>query len=268
MGDDSVFAGFTVIINTLSPVIVSLGPLQIRWYGVMYVLAFLFTYWYAKRRIDQKKAKFSHEHLETILFWLVITMIIGARLFEVLFWQRAYYFANPLKIFAIWEGGLSFHGSLVAMVLTAWWLCRRYNINVLHLADVLIVPLSLGQAFGRIGNFFNHELFGKVSSLPWAVNFNGEVNALGELVFRHPNQLYEAGYNVVIFAVLISLHNRGFRPGTLFALWLVLYATLRFFTEFLRVEAPMLLGLTMGQFFNVFMILTGAGLFYFIYRKK
>jgi len=205
--------------------------------------------------------------LDSLLFWLVISMIAGARLFEVLFWQRAYYFANPMKILAIWEGGLSFHGSLVAMVLVTVYLSRKWKLPLARIADLLIVPLSLGQSFGRIGNFFNHELVGKVSSLPWAVNFNGELNQLGELVFRHPNQLYEATYNVIIFAILLMLHKKGVRPGVLFAAWLVLYAVCRFFTEFLRVGEPMIGPLTTGQCFNLLMIVA-AGLWWrFVIRR-
>ncbi|MBD3318295.1 prolipoprotein diacylglyceryl transferase [Candidatus Woesearchaeota archaeon] len=257
-----------VWIHTIDPVLISIGPLRIHWYGVMYVLAFLFAYWYVRRRIRQEKTALTLEQLDSLMVWLVVALIIGARLFEVLFWQPGYYFAHPVEILAIWKGGLSFHGSLVAMIITAYILARRFGLSLLSLGDLLIVPLSLGQAFGRMGNFINGELFGRVTSLPWGVNFGGETDAFGQLVFRHPNQLYEVAYNVVIFVVLWLLRDRGLRPGSLLAIWLILYAVFRFCTEFLRVGEPSLLGLTLGQVFNIVMCIAGSAILYYQYRQS
>jgi phosphatidylglycerol:prolipoprotein diacylglycerol transferase len=231
------------------------------------------VYWYARVRIRKQKTNITVDQLDSILLWLTISMIIGARIFEVVFWQWSYYSQNLIKIFAIWEGGLSFHGGLVAITLATILLCRRYNISVLHVADLIVVPVALGQGLGRFGNFFNHELVGKISTLPWAVNFKvwvagtfvSEVDSLGNAVFRHPNQLYEAGYNIVIFLILYFLRDKFPKQGTLFALFLVLYAIFRFFTEFLRVGEPTYGGLTVGQLFNVLMLGIGA---YMLYRSK
>ncbi|MBT3465574.1 prolipoprotein diacylglyceryl transferase [archaeon] len=252
--------------NTLDPILFSLGPLSIRWYGVMYALAFLFTYWYAKRRID--KTTFTLKDLDDVILYLVVAMILGARIFEVVFWQPTYYFSNPWKIIAIWEGGLSFHGALAAMVLVAYIFCKKVKKSLPELADLMIVPLSLGQAFGRIGNWFNSELFGKITSLPWGVNFHGELDALGDVVFRHPNMLYEAGYNTIIFGILWLLKDKGYKPGTLFYLWLVMYAVCRFLTEFLRINEPLVVGFTVGQLFNLVMIFIGSVGLYYIKSKN
>src|SRR3989344_2005571 len=135
--------------NNLNPIIMNLGPLEIRWYGVMYVLAFLFVYWYVKREIKEDKLKLSLKELDDLLVILVASMIAGARLFSTLIYYPGYYLAHPLEILYVWKGGLSFHGALLAMIIAALIYCKNKKINFLHLADVFIVPLALGQAFGR-----------------------------------------------------------------------------------------------------------------------
>ncbi len=244
-----------VFFHNINPTIFELGPFEIRWYGLMYVFAFLFVLWYVK-----KYSKLSDDQIDSFFVWLTVALIVGARLFAVLFWDFSYYTQHPIEIFMFWTGGLSFHGALFAMFLTFVWLCKKYNTKLLQLADVFIVPLALGQVFGRIGNFINGELYGVPTLLPWGVNFHNELNAFGNFVFRHPNQLYEAGYNIVIFSVLWFLKDKKLKNGFSFGLFLLLYAIFRTLTEFIRAPEGMFGPLTISQFFNIPMFVAGVWL--------
>lgn len=249
-------------VHNLDPVIAHLGPFQIRWYGVMYALSFLITYYYAKKAIKNEKLNLTLEQLDKLMFWLVIALLVGARLFIVLIYEPAYYFSNPLKILAIWEGGLSFHGGLLLMLLTAYYFARKHQISFWQLADVFIVPLSLGQALGRIGNFINGELYGRITDVFWAVKFPAVEG------FRHPSPLYEAFYDIVIFGILFSIRNKKLPQGTSIALFLILYAVFRSVAEFFREPDYYIGPLTVGQFLNVFVLIAGIGLLYWTRKKK
>jgi len=249
-----------VFFHNINPVIVQLGPVEIRWYGLMYVFAFLFALWYVKKASKEGKINLNDEQIDSFFLWLTIALIVGARLFAVFFWDFSYYAQHPFEVFEFWKGGLSFHGGLVAMFLTAFWLCKKHNISFLHLADIFIVPLALGQAFGRIGNFINGELYGIPTLLPWGVNFYNELDAVGNFVFRHPSQLYEMLYDVVIFSVLWRLKDKKLKKGFLFGLFLVLYAVFRTLTEFIRAPEGMIGSLTISQAFNIPMFVVGLWL--------
>lgn len=251
--------------HDINPTIVQFFGLEIRWYGVMYVIAFLITYYYLIWASEKKKINITKEDVDDILLWLTIGLILGARVFEVLVYNPAYYWQNPLKIFAIWRGGLSFHGGLLGTIIAAWFVCKKKNIKLLNLADVCIVPLALGQALGRLGNFINGELYGRVTSAWWGVNFGNEIDALGNLVFRHPSQLYELSYDLIIFSVLFSLRNKEMKQGKMFAIFLMLYSVFRFLTELVREPDYYIGPLTVGQMLNIPMFLIGMWL---IYRRE
>ena len=244
-------------IHNLSPVLLKLGPLEIRWYGLMYVLAFLAVLWFLRKASREKRLPLSYEDIDSFMTWQVIALITGARLFAVFFWEPAYYLSHPLEIIAVWKGGLSFHGGLAGMLIAGYVWCRRKKVNMLELADVVIVPLALGQAFGRFGNFMNSELYGPPTTLPWGINFLNETKA-GSLVFRHPTMLYELLYDLVIFAVLLLMSKRKWKTGTIFATFLILYAILRSLTELIRLEDVYVGPLTMGQMLNIPMLLVGV----------
>jgi len=243
-----------VFFHNLNPIIFDFGPLEIRWYGLMWVLGFLVTYFYVRTAARKKIISLSDKEVDDLVILLTVAILIGARLFEVLVYRPSYYFSNPLQILAIWRGGLSFHGGLVGIIAGMWWYCKKKKLSFLKLADVFVVPLALAQAFGRIGNFINGELWGRITNVPWAFKFP---NAEG---FRHPSQLYEVGYNLVIFGILYPLRNKKYREGTLLAWFLVLYSVFRFLNEFVR-EPDYLLGpLTPGQWLNIPMLLAGLWL--------
>ena len=240
--------------HNLNPIILDIGPLEIRWYGVMWVLGFLVTYFYVRAAARKKVIKLSDKDVDDLVILLTIAILIGARIFEVLFYRPSYYFSNPLQIIAIWKGGLSFHGGLVGAIIGMWWYCRRKKLSVLKMCDVFVVPLALAQAFGRIGNFINGELYGRVTSLPWGMKFP---SAEG---FRHPSQLYAMTYNLVIFGILYPLRNKKYREGTLLAWFLILYPIFRFLNEYVREPDFMIGPLTPGQVLNIPMFLAGLWL--------
>lgn len=243
--------------HTINPVLLHLGPLEIRWYGVMYALSFLFVYWYIKKASREQKISLTETQIDSFLLWLTISMLFGARLFSVLFWDFTYYMQHPIQILAFWNGGLSFHGGFSGVLVASLFLCRKHKIPLLHFADVIIVPLALAQALGRIGNFINGELYGVPTTLPWAVNFGGEINATGNPVFRHPNQVYEAGYDLLIFITLWQLKGKKYQSGTLFALFLLLYSVFRTLTEFIREPEGMVGPLTISQALNIPLFILG-----------
>jgi phosphatidylglycerol:prolipoprotein diacylglycerol transferase len=248
--------------HALNPALLSLGPLEIRWYGVMWALSFLVVYLYVRRSARERLIKLSDDDVDWLMIWLVAGIILGARIFEVFAYEWKYYAANPGEIIAIWHGGLSFHGGLIGGIIAAYWFARRRKISFLRLADICIVPIALGQAFGRIGNFINGELFGRVTSLPWGVKFPGAEG------YRHPSQIYEALYDVVIFIVLFSLRRKKMPDGSILALFLVLYSIFRFIAEYFREPTAYVGPFTMGQALNIPMFVVGIGLWFYAKRKS
>lgn len=250
-----------VFYHNLNPILLSIGPIDIHWYGLMYVFSFIIVYLYVRAAVKHKKLNLNLSDVDNLMILLTISMILGARLFEVVLYNPSHYLANPLQIFAVWKGGLSFHGGLTAMILAGFFFARKKKLNLLHLADILVVPLAFAQVLGRLGNFINGELYGTVTNAFWGVKFQGAEG------FRHPSQLYEAAYNLVIFSVLFFKRNKTFPAGTLLAHFLILYSIFRFLTEFVREPEIMIGPLTMGQLLNIFMLIAGVGLLYYLKKK-
>src|SRR3989344_2621448 len=236
----------------INPVLLDIGPLQIRWYGLLYALAFLIGYYILKKLA--KRFNIKEEDIDDYLPYIIIADIVGARLFEVLFYSPGYYLANPLKIFAVWEGGLASHGAIIAIILTTIWFCKKRKISFYNFVDAVSIPVALGAAFIRIGNFMNSELIGRVTNLPWAVQFAGYEG------LRHPVQIYQAIGHIIIFVVLLfmlKLKNR--KEGTIFWSMLFLDSLFRLFTEFYK-DLPIdygfyHLGLNLAQWASIIIIL-------------
>lgn len=244
-----------MFIHNIDPIFLSLGPIQIRYYGIIYALAFLIGYFYIKKAAEKRKLKID---VDSLLVYLIVGDIIGARLFEVIFYNPSYYFSNLSQIFAVWNGGLSFHGGLIGGLIASVIFCRKNKIKLLELADIIAIPLAFGLFLGRIANFVNGELFGYPASLPWAVDF-------GDGIFRHPTQIYESLKNLFIFFVLLKINKKKHKDGYLFFIFITLYGILRFFIEFLKVPENHLLGLPTGQMFSLLMVITGV---YFLAKFK
>lgn len=252
----------------IDPVIVRFGPLALRWYGLMYLLGFAGGYLVIRKRLLGRG--FSAAQIENLVLWAIAGLIVGARLGEVLFYQWpnwVYYFRHPLEIIALWHGGMSFHGGLLGAIVMGVGYLRRSRLPVLRAADAVFLAVPIGLGLGRLGNFINGELFGRVSSLPWAMVFPG-----GGPLPRHPSQLYEFLLEGPLFFTFLWLCRDRVRPGGLTALFLMGYSVLRFSVEFVRQPDPQLgfvLGwLTMGQLLCLAQAAAGLAWWLYLARRR
>jgi phosphatidylglycerol:prolipoprotein diacylglycerol transferase len=246
----------------INPTIVTLGPLQIRWYGIMYVLGFIASYLLVKYQIRKKRLNIEINRVNDLFLFLVIGLIIGARLGYCTFYNFSFYLIHPLKLFAIWEGGMSFHGGLIGVVISGYIYIKRHELSFWQLADLLVVTAPIGLGLGRLGNFLNAELYGRVTNLPWGMIFPSAGN-----LPRHPSQLYECLLEgILFFAILWWVKDFPLRKGTLFCLFFFLYSAFRFFVEFFREPDPqlgfILSFMTMGQILSVLMGIGGVILWF------
>ncbi|MBW3011560.1 prolipoprotein diacylglyceryl transferase [Candidatus Woesearchaeota archaeon] len=249
-----------MLVHALNPIILKLGFIEIRWYGLFYVIGFLFAIWWTRKFSDFKK-----DDVYDLFFWLIIGLIAGARLFEVIVWEPAYYFANPFEIIAIWHGGMSFHGGLIGVVAAALIFCRKRKLSFYKFADLIVVPASLAMALVRIGNFINGELYGTITNVPWCFKFPSAEGC------RHPSQLYESFYNILNFFILFAVtkykQKKKYKDGFVFWTFIFTYGVLRFITEFWRYSDTAYLGLNLGQWLCLIMIPIGAVMM-IKFRKK
>jgi phosphatidylglycerol:prolipoprotein diacylglycerol transferase len=261
----------------INPVLLSLGPLQIRWYGLMYVIGFSAAFILVSRQAAHFGWKQLLAHLDNLNLTLILGVILGGRLGYVLIYNPAYYLSHPLEIPATWSGGMSFHGGLIGALLAGVLYCKRKGLDQWKVADLFIVTLPIGLFFGRLGNFINGELYGRVTSVPWAMRFPD-----GGPLPRHPSQLYEAGLEgILLFVILWSLKGKPWQTGTtnaatrwphgsMLALFLILYGCCRFMVEFVR-EPDAQIGLialhfSMGQILCA--LTAAAGVVLWVGRKK
>lgn len=260
------------IFQSLDPVAFTLGPVTVRWYGIAYVLGFICAALVIWRLAKRWRVRVNEDALLTIMVCAVVGIILGGRLGYVLFYGNGSYLQNPLEIFALNHGGMSFHGGLIGALLSGIVAAKLTGIPYLTLADLGCVAAPLGLFFGRLANFVNGELWGAPTDLPWGVVFGG---AAGNFP-RHPSQLYEAVLEgIVIFCVLFALSRKlPPRPrGTFLGIFLVMYGAFRFLVEFVR-EPDVQLGylwggwLTMGQLLSVPLIVVGVCVLIYAVRMK
>lgn len=262
-----------MFVNNLDPIIFEIAGLQIRWYGIVYAIGFLTLYFVLNFLIKQKAIpNFEKEDVEPFLIGLIITLVIGARFFHCFIYYPTYYFENPLEILQVWKGGLSFHGAFLFMTLWIWYFCKHRKIPFLTLTDYLVFPIALFLAIGRMANFSNGELVGKLTNVSWGVNFVNNPKYEGS--FRHPTQIYESLKNLFLFLVLMSVKFlqghifRRYTPGLMTGIFLIGYGILRFLIEFLKESMVIILGLNMGQILSIFVFIFGIYLIYHIYAAR
>lgn len=254
----------TIPYPKIPPDIISIGPFHLRWYGVMYVVGYLVGYRLALARIRRGISALTQKQLDALIPYLVVGMLIGARLVYVFVYDFPEYRAHPWEAFAIWTGGLSFHGAIIGMAVAIALFARRYRVPVLAITDVVALAGTPGLFFGRIGNFINGELYGRPSNVPWAMVFPTDPLH----VSRHPSQLYEAFAEGVLLSVLLWIldrvaHKRGwYWNGLLTGAFLLGYALERIALEFTR-QPDVQLGLvvlgrfSMGQLLSTMMLVVG-----------
>jgi len=250
----------------IDPDIVRIGPMAIRWYGVMYLIGFTASYLLVRYQLKRKKSALGPQDVESLFFYLLAGLIIGARLGYVVFYNLGDYLKNPLEVFAIWHGGMSFHGGLIGCIIAGIMFCRKYKVDFWQVSDLIIVTAPIGLGLGRLGNFINGELYGRLTDMPWGMVFPS-----GGPLPRHPSELYEFLLEgVILFLILWFLKDKKLNPGTLTCIFLIMYGMFRFFVEFYRQPDPQLgfvLGsFTMGQVLSSGMILCGAAIFF--YRRR
>jgi phosphatidylglycerol:prolipoprotein diacylglycerol transferase len=251
------------------PVAIHLGPLAIRWYGLMYLLAFAFVLILGRLRIAARPDGGWKKHeLDDLLFYGVLGVVLGGRLGYVLFYKPAYYLHNPAEIFSVWQGGMAFHGGFLGVLAAMWLFSRKSSKPWLAVADFVapLVPLGLGA--GRIGNFINGELWGRPTDVPWGMVFP----QAGDGLARHPSQLYQfALEGLALFAILWVFSARPRPTGAVSGVFLIGYGSFRFLAEFTREPDSFLgllaLGFSMGQWLSLPMVLAGACLLWWSYRK-
>ncbi len=243
-----------MFINNINPVLVSFGPISIRYYGLVYFLGFIITYFLLRHAIKTKKLKLTYDQLDSYFAWLMIGSILGARLFEVFIYNVQYYMSNFSEIYKIWNGGLSFQGGIIGVIIVTLIFCRKYKIHFYDLADLLVIPATLTLAIGKLANYTNSELYGTITNTittPWCVVF-----AKIDNYCRHPTQIYEFFANIFMFGVLLSYNiyskktKKNYKKGTLFWMFMIMYSILRLTITFFRDETAYN-GLNVGQWTSI-----------------
>ena len=257
-----------------NPVALKFGPLTIHWYGLMYLLAFLQFWWLGRRRIQTHpqlaQNGWTVQQLDDLLFYGVLGVILGGRLGQVLFYEPGYYLSDPARILAIWQGGMSFHGGFLGVLLAMALCARKWQRAWLDITDFIAPLVPLGLAAGRVGNFINGELWGRVAdlNLPWAMVFP-RVDDLP----RHPSQLYQAGLEGLLLFALLWVYSGKTRPrGAVSGAFLIGYGCFRFLAEYFRTPDDGIFGLSevisMGQWLSLPMIVIGVLMLAAAQRRK
>jgi len=258
---------FEAITWNVDPEIFSIGQLSIRWYGLMFAMAFLSGYIVFTRFLATERL--SSEMMDQLLIYIAVGTVIGARLGHCFFYEPDYFLANPLEILKIWKGGLASHGAAIGIPLALWLYIRKYKLSFLWLIDRIVIVVALGGAFIRLGNLFNSEIYGLPTDMPWGFEFvrdrlyDSNTGDILPTVARHPTQLYESLSYILIFVALFLFYRKRYkkvRDGFIFGVFMILLFSARFFIEFVKndqvaFEAGM--QFNMGQLLSLPFIIAG-----------
>ncbi len=254
-----------VYVHNLDPVLLNIAGFEIRYYGLIYIIGLVLGYFIFRHIVKKKKIGMKDDDMLDLVIYVAFGVLLGSRLFYFIFYNFNFILDDPLLFFKIWQGGMSFHGGLIGVVVAGYIFCKVKKYDFLELADIVVVPAALALALGRITNFINGELVGRITDVSWAVDFGD-----GEL--RHPSQLYESAKNFFMFGVLWFLQNKKMPKGGIFLVFVLMYGVLRFFIEYVREPDPqlgfVLFGLSMGQVLCLIMIVFSVIGLVYVYRKK
>lgn len=250
----------------LDPVAFWVGPLAVRWYGLMYLFGFVGGYYLVRWLARKRGFALQGEQLVELACHLALGVVLGGRLGYVVFYSLPFYLANPLEVFAFWHGGMSFHGGMIGAVLAGWWYVRKQGLPFWPAADCIFAAAPLGLGLGRLGNFINGELYGRPTDAPWGMVFPG-----GGPLPRHPSQLYEAFLEgAVLLALLLWLGTRVRTDGVLTWTFIGGYGVMRFLVEFFRepdAHIGLVWGLSRGQYLSLAMVAAAAAAFWMLRQR-
>ncbi len=247
-----------LIYPEIDPVLLQLGPIKIHWYGLMYLIGFSLAWWLGLQRARRSDAILAPEQISDLVFYGALGVVLGGRLGYILFYDLSTYLMTPSAIFKIWQGGMSFHGGLIGVLVAMWWSARKMNVRFFEITDFIAPLITLGLGAGRIGNFINGELWGRPTDLPWGMIFPHVDN-----LPRHPSQLYQAALEgIVLFTILWLFSSRSRPTMAVSGLFLIGYSLFRFLVEFVRTPDAHLgfvvfEWMTMGQLLSLPMLIVG-----------
>ncbi|ACT08018.1 prolipoprotein diacylglyceryl transferase [Dickeya chrysanthemi Ech1591] len=278
-----------LVFPQFDPVILSIGPVSLHWYGLMYLVGFVFAMWLAVRRANKPGSGWHKDEVENLLYFGFLGVFVGGRLGYVLFYALPSFLDNPLYLFRVWDGGMSFHGGLLGVIAVMLWFAHRTKRHFFQVSDFIAPLIPFGLGAGRLGNFINGELWGRVTTdTPWAMLFPSSraedmtlaagnpqwqaiVNQYGVLP-RHPSQLYELLLEGVVLFIILNLFIRKSRPmGSVSGLFLIGYGSFRIIVEFFRqpdAQLGLFSGISMGQILSVPMVLAGILMMVWAYRRQ
>ena len=259
--------------HNLDPILFDFGLIVIRWYSLAYIIGILIGWWLGKKiiikRFESISYKFDIQIFDDLITYIIISLLIGGRIGYVIFYNLGYYVSNPLDIIKIWEGGMSFHGALIGIILGTYLFSIKRKIPTFFLLDIIACVSPIGLFFGRIANFINGELVGKITSVSWGVIFP-TIDAMP----RHPSQLYEAFLEgIILFLFMYAIiSKKNYKTGTCSYFFLIFYGIFRIFSEFFR-EPDSQVGyviniFSMGTILSIFMIVAGLVIFIFLRKKN
>jgi len=253
----------------IDPVALSLGPIKVHWYGLMYIIGLAGGWYLLSKRVNKSNSPINGEALEDLIFYAAMGIILGGRVGYVLFYNFSHFIADPLMLFKVWQGGMSFHGGLLGVLLAMWLFSRKHQCRLLALTDFIVPVVPVGLFAGRIGNFINAELWGRPTDVYWAFVFPN-----GGPLARHPSQLYEAALEGIVLFLILWIYSSKPRPyRAVSGLFAFFYGIFRFFVEFYRVPDAhigylAMNWLTMGQILSLPLIVGGLGLLGLAYKGK
>ena len=253
-----------MFIHNFDPILLDFGLIKIRWYSIAYIIGITVGWWLGKKILDFKiksqNIEFEIKKFDDLITYLIFAIILGGRLGYVFFYNLGYYSNNPLDILKIWEGGMSFHGALIGVIIATFLFAKKSNVSSLLFLDIISCVTPIGLFFGRVANFINSELYGIETDVSWAVKFIKVDN-----LYRHPTQLYEAVFEgIILFLILLFFREKNIpkKPGFVSGLFLIFYSFFRFIIEFFRVPDEqlgyLLFNLTMGQIISFLFLLIGG----------
>ncbi|MBP5698673.1 MAG: prolipoprotein diacylglyceryl transferase [Alphaproteobacteria bacterium] len=255
----------------ISPIAFALGPINIHWYALAYLFGILSAWWLTKRNIAKYNLGITGPQLDDLVFYTTLGIILGGRLGYVLFYSNGYFWYHPLEIFAVWNGGMSFHGGIIGVICGLYAFAHKYKFPFLKITDIVALYVPIGIFLGRLANFVNGELWGRITNVPWAVKFPS-----GGYVPRHPSQIYEAVFEGLIMLIVLNLLWRKAsvrsHTGTISAIFLILYACSRMCLEFFR-EPDQQIGfiwdnVTLGQLLSLPFLLLGLYILHRTWNNK